>query len=382
MSLSAKKVLIAIPCLLLGGTEYQTLNLVRALKDSGYTVSVLCYFEYDDRMVSYMREAGADVELMSSSGVRPQGFFAKFSTLFWGFRRALKTYKPDIVHVQYMAPGSLAIALFKLMGVKRVLATAHVPGHIYKNTSVPRFITAYITDLFLCVSKSSEEAFFGIEPHLYDTQLHLEGRKHFTLYNCTDIPEQQPEKVENNPITIGVVSRLSYEKGIDTLLYAMPEVLSKFPDTKLLIVGDGREKIKLMNLAKELHINDSIIWAGLQPKEALKSYYTQMDIVTIPSRFEGFGLTAIEAMSYGIPVVASRVDGLMEVIKDGISGILVQSENPSAFANAIITFLQNSSKRQQIGENGYNRVKATFAYNIYQKTITDIYKTLLEGSRN
>jgi glycosyltransferase involved in cell wall biosynthesis len=147
-------------------------------------------------------------------------------------------------------------------------------------------------------------------------------------------------------------------------------------------VGDGREKTKLMNLAKELHINDSIIWAGLQPKEALQSYYTQMDIVAIPSRFEGFGLTAIEAMSYGIAVVASRVDGLMEVVEDSVSGILVQSEDPSEFANAIITLLQDPSKRQQIGVNGYNRVKATFAYNIYQKTITNIYKTLLEGSRN
>jgi glycosyltransferase involved in cell wall biosynthesis len=281
-----------------------------------------------------------------------------------------------------MAPGSLAIALFKLMGVKKVLATAHVPGHIYKNTSVPRFIAAYMTDLFLCVSKSSEQAFFATKPHLYDTQLHLEGRKHFTLYNCTDIPEQQPEKVANNPLTIGVVSRLSREKGIDVLLHAMPKILTFFPDIRLLIVGDGGEKTKLMNLAKELHINDSIIWAGLQPKETLQSYYTQMDIVTVPSRFEGFGLTAIEAMSHGIPVVASRVDGLMEVIEDGVSGILVQSENSSAFANAIITFLQDSSKRQQIGENGYNRVKATFAYNIYQKTITDIYKTLLEGSKN
>ncbi len=128
-----------------------------------------------------------------------------------------------------MAPGSLAILLFKLLGVKKVLATAHVPGHIYSNKSVPRFITRYMTDLFLCVSQSSEHAFFDTAPHLYDAQLHQAGRKHFTIYNCTDIPESLLVKKADHPLTIGVVSRLSREKGIDILLQAMPKILSALP---------------------------------------------------------------------------------------------------------------------------------------------------------
>ncbi|MDP3465879.1 MAG: glycosyltransferase family 4 protein [Sulfuricurvum sp.] len=371
-----KKVLITIPCLLLGGTEYQTLNLVKALRECGYDVKVLCYFEYDDRMVAYMREAGADVVLMTPSGIRPVKFLPKLSALLRGFRKMLKTYRPDIVHVQYMAPGSLAILLFKLLGAKKVLATAHVPGHIYKNTSAPRFIARYMTELFLCVSKSSEHAFFDSEPHLYDAQLHHQGRKHFTVYNCTDIPQQRPRSVEHQPFTLGVVSRLSHEKGIDILITAMPKILSHFPELRLLIIGDGARKQDLQTLAIELHYDHAITWAGLQPKEALENYYAQMDIVVIPSRFEGFGLTAIEAMSYSIPVIASSVDGLAEVIEDQESGILVKPEEPSSLADAIVSLMQDSDRCRQIGENGYNRVKATFAYNIYQKTISDIYKNL------
>jgi glycosyltransferase involved in cell wall biosynthesis len=374
------KVLVAIPCLLLGGTEYQTLNLVKALKESAYEVKVLCYFEYDNRMVAYMREAGANVVLMTKSGIRPQGFLTKLSALLRGFRETMKTYQPDIVHVQYMAPGSLAILLFKLLGAKKVLATAHVPGHIYKNTSVPRFITRYMTDLFLCVSKSSEHAFFDGEPHLYDAQLHQAGRKHFTVYNCTEIPEHQPSDTKGHILTLGVVSRLSHEKGIDILVTAMPKILSHFPELRLLIIGDGARKQDLQTLALELQCEHAITWAGLQPKELLESYYTQMDIVVIPSRFEGFGLTAIEAMSYSIPVVASCVDGLAEVIEDGISGILVKSEDPDSLSDAIINLIQAPHKCQQIGNDGYNRVKATFAYNIYQNTIAEIYKNLLKGT--
>jgi glycosyltransferase involved in cell wall biosynthesis len=331
-------------------------------------------------MATYMREAGADVVLMTPNGTRPAKFLSKLSALLRGFRETMKAYQPDIVHVQYMAPGSLAILLFKLLGAKKVLATAHVPGHIYKNTSVPRFITRYMTDLFLCVSKSSEHAFFDTVPHLYDTQLHQAGRKHFTVYNCTDIPVYKARDSKGHPFTLGVVSRLSHEKGIDILITAMPKILSLFPNLQLLIVGDGILKQELKRLAIELKCDHAITWAGLQPKELLESYYTQMDIVVIPSRFEGFGLTAIEAMSYAIPVVASHVDGLAEVIEDQKSGILVKSEDPSTLADTVISLIQVPAQRRQIGENGYNRVKATFAYNIYQKTIADIYGVLIKGN--
>lgn len=376
---SSKRILIAIPCLALGGTEYQTLTLVRALRECGYSVAVLCYFEHDPRMIEYMRDAGAKVMLMSPDGHRPIGLRATISALFSGFRQALKTYRPDVVHVQYMAPGSLAIILFKLLGVKKLIATAHTPGHIYRRKWIPQLLSRYATDLFLCVSQSSEEAFFETAPHLYTRDLHKTGRKHFTLYNCTDIPGTPMIQTLNDPITIGVVSRLSREKGIDRLIEAAPKILEKYPDTRFLIVGDGAEKNPLQTQAEHLGVDHAFTWAGLQPKESLMSYYTQMDIVAIPSRFEGFGLTAIEAMSHAIPVVASRVDGLMEVIEDGTSGVLIDCSTADPFAFALISLLENPSRRIELGENAYKRVKATFAYNIYQKTIADIYTQLIRG---
>lgn len=374
-----KKILIAIPCLLLGGTEYQTLNLVRALRDSAYSVAVLCYFEHDPRMVAYMRDSGAEVMLMSPDGNRPIGLRATISALFSRFRRALKSYRPDVVHVQYMAPGSLAILLFKLLGVKKLIATAHTPGHIYRRKWIPQLLSRYTTDLFLCVSQSSEEAFFETAPHLYTRDLHQSGRKHFTLYNCTDIPDSPMIQTPSHPLTIGVVSRLSREKGIDRLVEAAPMILEKYPETRFLIVGDGGEKNALQTQAEHLGVEHAFTWTGLQPKEALMGYYTQMDIVAIPSRFEGFGLTAIEAMSYALPVVASRVDGLMEVIEDGVSGVLTDCTTADQLAVALVALLDNPSRAIELGKNGYKRVKATFAYNIYQKTIANIYTQLIRG---
>ena len=146
--MSNRKVLVAIPCLLLGGTEYQTLSLVKVLMQGGYSVTVLCYFEYNSVMVNYMKGTGADVVLMTKSGTRPKKFSNVLWALYSGFKKNLKIVKPDIVHLQYLAPGSLAILLFKFLGVKKVIATAHVPGHIYKR----KWYLGYLPIILLIVS--------------------------------------------------------------------------------------------------------------------------------------------------------------------------------------------------------------------------------------
>lgn len=374
------KVLIAIPCLLLGGTEYQTLNLVKALKENGCDVKVLCYFEYDNRMVTYMNEAGAEVLLMTKSGIRPTKFLPKILSLFNGFRSTLQMFKPDVVHVQYMAPGSLAILLFKLLGIKKILATAHVPGHIYKNKSIPKFIASYITDSFLCVSKSSEEAFFEKDSKLFTQKLFHEGRKHFTIYNCIESSSNYGEVLhqKNDSFTLGIVSRLSFEKGIDIMISALPMIIQSYPDIKLLIVGDGREKNELLKLAQKLDVAHAITWAGLQPRDKLIDYYSQMDLVVIPSRFEGFGLTAIEAMNFGVPVVASAVDGLKEVIEDGESGMLFPVEDSETLSSTILKLMKDDTLRKTIVLTGKKRVEEKFSYDIYKERINELYSVLTE----
>ena len=367
---------------MLGGTEYQTLNLVKVLKESGYDVTVLCYFEYNATMIQYMKNAGANVLLMTENGRRPKKFSALLWVLFFGFKKALKQVKPNVVHVQYMAPGTLSILLFKLFGVKKIIATAHVPGHIYKRKWIPKLISKYVTKSFLCVSKSSEEAFFNETAALFSKDLFREGRKHFTIYNCIDtdvMMQYQIAKIENSYFTIGIVSRLSYEKGVDIIISALPKILKQKLNIKLLIVGDGAQKQNLLYLAEKLGIAEYIEWVGLQPRSALFNYYLQMDVVVIPSRFEGFGLTAIEAMTYGIPVVASNVDGLKEVIVDRVSGILFECENIDALTQTIIELVNNNDMKEKLKKEGRKRVEEKFSYTSYKDNIAELYGLLEEG---
>jgi len=369
-----KKVLVTIPCLLFGGTEYQTLNLVKALKDLGYDVKVLCYFEYDNKMVVYFKEAGADVELMTKSGIRPKKFRKLFFELFFGLKKTIKNYNPDIVHVQYMAPGSLSILILKLLKVRNIIATAHVPGHIYKRKWIPKFLIKYFLKAFICVSKSSEESFFNEKGKIFNKEDFKRGRKHFTIYNCI---EKLPKNClsEKNELNIGIVSRISYEKGIDILLKALPFVKNFH---KLMIVGDGKEyKKEILDLANELKINDKIVWAGKQPREKIFDFYKKMDVVLIPSRFEGFGLSAIEAMSCGKIVIASNVDGLKEIIENGINGFLFEKENEKDLANKINYVIENFDKLENIRIKAKETVKNKFSFCKYKKKINDLYEAVL-----
>jgi glycosyltransferase involved in cell wall biosynthesis len=372
-------ILISIPCLMLGGTEYQTLNLVKALVKNNYNVTVLCYFEYDERMISYMKEEGADVILLSNDGIRTQGIKNTLIFLFKGFKKVLKEVKPSLVHVQYLAPGSLSIILFKLLGVKNIITTAHVPGHIYKRKIVPKILARFFTDAFICVSKSSERDFFEIEPKLYSKIFFNKGRKHFTIYNCTNTDVEIIKK-ENDIFNIGIVSRLSFEKGIDKIIDALPFILNENQKIKLTIVGDGNEKEKLISSVDSKNLENYVSFEGLQPKENLQDYYNSFDLVVIPSRFEAFGLTAIEAMSYEVPIVSSKTDGLKEVIEDKVSGILVSKEKSEEYAKEILTLIKKKEIRKTIGKNGRKRVLDNFSFDRFEEKTISLYKQILKGT--
>ena len=158
---------------------------------------------------------------------------------------------------------------------------------------------------------------------------------HCTVYNAVDIQRieryahaaNRAEMKKKNGIgdkfVVGVVARLRSEKGHAFLFHSMKQVLRSAPNTLLAVVGDGPDALALRDLADKLEIAGSILWLGAKSQEETFALYGMMDVVVVPSEFEGFGLSAAEAMAAGVPVVASDVDGLREVVEDGVSGILV-----------------------------------------------------------
>ena len=361
-----KTVLIGIPCLKVGGTEIQTLRLVEALVAGGYEVTTVCYFEYDFDMVQQFRGAGSKVECLSAFGTRPAGTKEQYRFLKKGLKRIVDEYHPDIAHIQYMAPGALPIIILKRLGVKCIIATSHTMGDIYKSTRLVNFLSKHILKAFTCITETAERSFFG-SSHLYSKSTILKKHNHLTIYNTLSPNYTFTSRTPSSqPLRIGFVGRLENIKGADLLIPAFSLLKQQYPEATLTIVGDGKLHDTLVEQQKEFKV--SVEMMGKQPYHKLPSLYQQMDIVWIPSRSEGFGLTCLEAMANGCHVVASQVGGLPEIVQDDTC--LCQPESPDSLAEITCRIIASSP--------GESRVKRAqdFQFDNYKDLILSLYSKL------
>lgn len=402
------KVLVCIPCLLTGGTEIQTLSLVSALVSAGHDVTVACYFEHTPEMVNRYKEAGkmqgvtVDVRLLSHDGSRPKGIRAKISHLWRGLKDIVRDVRPDVAHVQYMAPGAIPILILRSLGVKKIVTTAHTSGDIYSKNGlrVIQFLNNHVLSGFQCITERAERSFFGLvgQP-VSDGQKGKKHGNHFTIYNCLPDYIKIKKKSENeeknikllqttciehlaqNTITIGVVSRLEKIKGMDLVIPAFIDVYKKFQNIKLLIVGDGSLYGKMKKDAEDFlsstnnNNSDIICFAGRLSQKQLQEYYDKIDLLLIPSRSEGFGLTAIEGMARGCVPIAANTGGLPEVIVDGVSGVIHECENIEDLSAKIKLLIQNKFLHEEISKNAIERAK-DYSFDNYCKSINKWYLNL------
>lgn len=369
-------ILVCIPCLLTGGTEIQTLNLVQALVAGGHRVVTVCYFEYSEDMVARFRRSGSEMVCLSPTGARIGGWRGIFF-LYKGLRKVLKQYKPDVAHVQYMAPGAIPVLLLRLLGLRQIIATAHTAADIYPNLRLVHFIQRHCVRAFTCITELAEQSFFG-SSQLYSEDTPLKRRNHFTIYNAlpAGFSIRREPRCFSRPVTLGVVSRLEEIKGMDLVVPAFARVRAKYPDTRLIVVGDGSLRARMLQQAQEFGCVDGIEWGGRQSQERLSDWYSRMDIVLMPSRSEGFGLTAIEAMANGCVVVASRTGGLPEVVRDREVGLLHTPESIDDMADKICSLVGDVDLLQHYSEKAMTYV-GQYGFERYSQLFNDLYKRLI-----
>ena len=372
------KILVTIPCLLTGGTEIQTLNLVRALIQGGHQVTTACYFEHTENMVKLYEEAGSKVVLFSKAGVRLGGVKGILFLLknLWKIKLSLR---PDVVHVQYMAPGAIPIILLKLMGQKNIVATAHTNADVYgvKAMKLLKFLQSHVLRAFTCITLRAEKNFFG-SCSLFDSSIcRIPAHAHYTIYNALPGYIQITDKKRENKdiITIGVVSRLEHIKGMDLVVPAFAKVYEKNKNIRLLVVGDGSLRHQMEEDANRLHLKNIIKFVGRQEQAALQSYYDKIDVLLMPSRSEGFGLTAIEGMARGCVLVASNTGGLPEVVREGYVGLLHQPESVDDLANKICSLIENPKLLEQMRSHLSDYVHQ-FTFERYADLFNDLYSKL------
>jgi glycosyltransferase involved in cell wall biosynthesis len=195
--------------------------------------------------------------------------------------------------------------------------------------------------------------------------------------NALDLDGEVVEAPANGvPLVVGL-GRLAPEKGYDVLVRAFAQVRRDVPEARLALAGRGLEEGPLTALTRDLGLEDAVDFLGWVRAEDVPALLDRATVVAVPSRHEGFGMAALEAALRARPVVASRTGGLIEVVQDGITGLLVAPEEPDELAAAIGGLLEDRERAAQLGRDGRSRARRLFSEERLLREHAQLYRQLV-----
>ncbi len=194
---------------------------------------------------------------------------------------------------------------------------------------------------------------------------------------------------QEKTITVGTVKKLAFKYGIDTLITAFNIARNSLMENneylasklRLLIVGDGKDKKFLNDLVKSLDTDGITQWTGFVPHSLVPDYLNKLDIYVAASRLdsESFGVAILEASACGVPVVATNVGGLPEVVKDGVTGKLVNPDDSQALANVIKELIVDENLRKSMGQAGVQWVRDNYGWEESISIMEKVYEELWQS---
>lgn len=296
----------------IGGAEKIVIGLVREMRSRGFRIVTAC--RPGSWSAVRLSDIGCPVELITMKGLKAR-VLAPFK-----LRAIIRKYGINLIHTHMKLDSELILPLASKIGIPTVCTVHNTDEDLYcipadRTTAISRAVES---DL-LQRGVSSERV--SLVPNGIPIDDFERPRNGFRArYGLAE-----------SDIVVGAVCRLIPRKGMDILIRAT----AKCPGTKLVLAGYGKPKYAryLRNMAEELGVSERVIFTGRV--EDPFSIYASLDVFAMPSRREGFGITMLEAMVAGVPVVASSIGGIPEVISNDKTGLLVPPDDPDALADAI-----------------------------------------------
>jgi glycosyltransferase involved in cell wall biosynthesis len=213
---------------------------------------------------------------------------------------------------------------------------------------------------------------------------HIDERKIIAVHNGIDVGSFKPTTARNVRGQYGIggpmllfVGRMITQKGIPYLIDAMPPVLERHPDAKLLLVGRGNALKSLENKTGAMGLEKSVLFSGYMAEEALKEAYGTCDLFVLPSVWEVLPIAILEAMSSSKPVVCTDAGGNAELVKEGLNGYVVPMRDPRALADKINALLDDPEKMKSMGKAGRRRAEEEFDWKLIALKTKQVYEDLL-----
>lgn len=300
------------------GRFAQEMNIATALQLIPYCLSMLLHG------ISAVKESDADVII--SFWTFPQGLIGIMLKFLIGVPAATRVQSSDFITARKVGPFMTSVMSMILRKSNIIIPNSDYTGK-------------YIPDRM------------GLQEKTFTV------REGFRITGS-----KKEEKPFSAKIKLLTVARLIERKGIRFLIQAMKNVTVHYPDVELVIVGEGPDHLSFDKLTRQLELIQNIVFAGRIPDQELIEQYTTSDIFILPSTEEALGVVLLEAMYHGLPVIASNVGGIPEIVTNQETGILTAPGNPKELSLAIISLIENPDKRRGFSEQGKKHVLENFTW--------------------
>jgi glycosyltransferase involved in cell wall biosynthesis len=188
------------------------------------------------------------------------------------------------------------------------------------------------------------------------------------------VPVLKSELTTADQLLIGTVGRLVAQKGLTFFLMAAQQLLKEFPNLKFAIVGDGPDRGKLQQMAKDLGIENHVCFTGA--RSDMPNVYASLDVFALASVSEGLPMALLEAMASGVPVVATEVGAVPKVILPGKTGMLVRPGDAAELAQAIACLLRDPALRERLAEIGKQEIRGQFSSQVMTQNYCRVYEEI------
>ena len=355
----------------IGGAESHVLTLARALDPARYSVAVVC--PRPGPLVDALQDDRVPVHVVDMVKPAPDDEYELSLPALGALHSLVRRWRPNLIH-SHLYPAHLhASVAGELAGHAALVTTAH--------TLVVRPGDAWLARMTACrviaVSRAAKARlvangvparrvrviYNGIEPRYFADEAESATRLRQQLGIAAAAP------------VVGIIARLSLEKGHDAFLAIARDVVARRPDSRFLIVGTGPTATTLEAQSAALGLREHVVFTGARRDVTALNHV--IDIFLLPSREEALPLAVLEAMAAGRPVVASAVGGVPEVVVDGETGFLCPPEDRACFLRAVEMLLAQPDLRARLGLAGRQRVRRYFGVRQMMAETVRYYRTLL-----
>ena len=357
-----------------GGTEKALLELIRHIDREEFKVYVCSVKKPGTFAKALADEADGVFSLRLSEG----GGLAAIGNFIPAMLRLVKLIRavsPSILHCFLFRANILGRIAGRIARVPIIISSIRVIEAQRAKHLIDR-LTAPLTTNYLAVSQAARNYTIN--------HAKIAPSKIVTIYNGIKCNGEYTEKpswrstlsLSSSDVLLGLIGRFHKQKGHIVLLKALPFILKQAPHTHVLFCGEGSEEARLKVMAQDLGLEGHVHFVGLI--ENAYQMLSQIDIVVVPSLWEGMPNVVLEAMAAGRPVVASRIAGMDEMVVAGETGLLCNPGDPHSLADALLKLIKDKSLMKRMGRSGYELVRQRFQTSTMVEQTVQHYRKLLD----